>query len=220
MRRLLAAMFASSVLLGGAESATADYSLQPIGSFSSPIFVTSELDDPDRVLVVEQGGTVKLVADGLISTFLEFPPGSLSAGGERGLFSIALDPGYESNGRLYAFYTLAGPPGEPTTLGDLQIDEFTASGDSAAYSTRRPLLTIDHPVYGNHNGGQLQFGPDGYLYIATGDGGGGGDPDGNGQDLESLLGKLLRIDPDPGPGGEPYTVPEDNPFAGVGGRPP
>ena len=78
------------------------------------------------------------------------------------------------------------------------------------------MLTVDHPVRANHNGGQLQFGPDGYLYIATGDGGGRGDPDGNAQDLESLLGKLLRIDPDPGSAGAPYTVPSDNPFAGAG----
>lgn len=208
-------MFVISGVLFVAESARAGYSLEAVGTFSSPIFVTSEPDDPDRLLVVEQNGTIKLVDHGAISTFLEFPPGSLSTGGERGLFSVALDPGYESNGRLYVYYTLPGPPDEPTTLGDLQIDEFTASGDSVEFSTRRPLLTVDHPVYGNHNGGQLQFGPDGYLYIATGDGGGGGDPDGNGQDLESLLGKLLRIDPDPGPT-RPYTVPIGNPFVGAG----
>ena len=94
-------MLVISAGLAVAEPAGAVYSLEAVGTFSRPIFVTSEHDDPDRLLVVEQNGAIKLVDHGAISTFLELRPGSLSTGGERGLFSVALDPGFESNGRLY-----------------------------------------------------------------------------------------------------------------------
>ena len=130
----------------------------------------------------------------------------MSSGGERGLLSVALAPDYPSTHHLYVFYTRSPD-------GALQIDEFTADGGSVAVSTRRPVLTIPHPTFFNHNGGQLQFGPDGMLYIGTGDGGSGDDPSGNAQNLESLLGKILRIDPRAS-GSAPYTIPADNPFAG------
>jgi hypothetical protein len=112
------------------------------------------------------------------------------------------------SGLFYVYYTAAD--------GAITVDEYRRSAsdpDVAIPASRRNVLTIPHPL-GNHNGGQLQFGPDGYLYIATGDGGGGGDPDLAGQDLTTLLGKILRIDPRVGPGGQPYTTPPDNPFAG------
>jgi hypothetical protein len=105
---------------------------------------------------------------------------------------MAFAPDYATSGRLYVFYTDLG--------GDLRVDEFrvsTADPDRADPASRRLLLAIEHSANTNHNGGQLQFGPDGYLYVSTGDGGGGGDPDGNGQSLGTLLGKLLRIDPVP-----------------------
>ena len=135
----------------------------------------------------------------------------MSFGGERGLLSIAFPPDYASSGRFYVYYTARSPDGAMT------IAEFRrASADRAAPASRRIVLSIPHPR-GNHNGGQLQFGPDGYLWIGTGDGGGAGDPDFNGQDLNSLSGKLLRIDPHE-TGAAAYSVPGDNPFAGQSGR--
>ena len=106
---------------------------------------------------------------------------------------------------------IASTSSTPAADGDLTVDEFTAAGDAADIATRRPLLRIEHSTYGNHNGGQLAFGPDGYLYIGTGDGGSGGDPFQSGQTTSSLLGKVLRIDPTPG--ATPYAIPAGNPFA-------
>jgi hypothetical protein len=121
--------------------------------------------------------------------------------------SIALAPDFSTSGHLYADYAEEG-------MGELHVDELTASGDSAPLSTRRPVLSIPHSDAANHNGGQLEFGPDGYLYISTGDGGGGNDEFHNSQDHESLLGKILRIDPEKS-GASPYSVPPGNPFAGA-----
>jgi glucose/arabinose dehydrogenase len=204
MRRCLLIQLILLVLLavpGSARAATLD----PIGTFNSPVFVTSEPGDPDRLLVVEQGGTIELSDHGVVKPFLDLARANLvSSGGERGLLSVALAPDYSTSHRLYVDYT--GPD------GDLKVDEFTASGDTVDLSTRRPLLSIDHSAYANHNGGQLQFGPDGYLYISTGDGGSGGDPFESGQTTGALLGKLLRIDPTAA-GASPYSIPPGNPFA-------
>jgi hypothetical protein len=181
--------------------------LDSIGTFDAPVHVTSLPGEPDRLLVVEQGGTIQLVDHGVASTFLDLTnPRIVSAGGERGLLSVAPAPDYASSHHLYVFFTRTGD-------GALEVDEFTASGASVPLSSRRPLLAISHPNYSNHNGGQLQFGPDGMLYIGTGDGGSSGDPTGNAQNLGSLLGKILRIDPHPS-GSSPFTVPDGNPFPG------
>lgn len=186
--------------------------LEPIGSFASPTYVTSDPSDPDRLFVVEKAGRVRLVEGGTTSTFLDITS-LVDSEGERGLLSIAFDPGFAENGRLYAFFVSGD--------GVIHVDEFSADGDVASPATRRRLLSIPHPDRTNHNGGQLQLGPDGMLYIATGDGGGGGDPDGNAQDLGSRLGKILRIDPDPpAAGAAPYAVPADNPFVGAAGAAP
>jgi glucose/arabinose dehydrogenase len=179
--------------------------LQPIGNFTAPVYVTS-LPDPDHLLVVEQGGRIELWRDGVSSTFLDIHDRVVS-GGEQGLLSVAVAPDYASSGHIYVYYTRVGDAA-------LQIDEYTASGATVPESSRRALLTIPHPTYANHNGGQLQFGPDGYLYIGTGDGGGGDDPFENAQSLGSLLGKILRIDPHPF-GGAPYSIPPGNPYAGA-----
>lgn len=193
--------------------------LDPIDTspFTQPVFVTSDPDDPDRLFVVEKGGTIVLVDHGTRRQFLDISDLVLNDG-EQGLLSMAFDPGYATNGRFYVYYVTKAPAG---TEGDLRIAEFRAdaSGDEAATSTFREIITISHPINGNHNGGQLQIGPDGYLYIATGDGGGGNDPDENAQNLNSLLGKILRIDPDPpAGGGAEYSIPSDNPFVGIAGR--
>ena len=128
--------------------------------------------------------------------------------GERGLLSVAVAPDFDTTGRLYVDYTDEAP-GRSTSTKSAQTDATAPS-----LETLRSLLTIPHPDETNHNGGQLQFGPDGDLYISTGDGGGGNDEFHNAQNLNSLLGKILRIRPDPG-GALPYTVPAGNPFPGA-----
>jgi glucose/arabinose dehydrogenase len=186
--------------------------LQRIGSFNKPTFVTAPPGDEHRLLVVEQRGTIRLIKDGVLASKPFLKVAHVKSGGEQGLLSMAFDPGYASNGRLYVYYVR----GDQCSGGncDIEIDEFRRSAtnpDKASSTTRRQVIRIAHRKYANHNGGQLQFGPDGFLYAGTGDGGGGGDPDGNGQDVDVLLGKLLRIDP-PSSGGKPYTVPSSNPF--------
>ena len=186
--------------------ASAAVHLDSIGTFDAPVNVASLPGEPDRLLVVEQGGTIQLVDHGVASTFLDLTnPRIVSAGGERGLLSVAPAPDYATSHHLYVYFT--------NTSGSIEIDEFTADGDSVPFSSRRPLIVIPHPNFSNHNGGQLQFGPDGMLYAGTGDGGSAGDPSGNAQNLNSLLGKILRIDPHPS-GSLPYTVPAGNPFPG------
>ena len=182
------------------------------GSFDAPLYVTAPPGDRRSVFVVERAGTIRVVRDRrrLSRPFLDIS-GDVSTDVERGLFSMAFAPDYADSGRFYVYYT--------DEQGDLRIDELRRAGTSADRAdprSRRSLLRIPHRQFGNHNGGQLQFGPDGMLYAGTGDGGGGGDPLGNGQNLGSLLGKLLRIDPRPA-GGRPYRIPAGNPFAGRGG---
>ena len=193
---VVAAAFAAPV----ASAAT----LEEIGSFTNPTYVTSEPADPDQLLVVERRGVVERWHDGVVTPYLDIRGLVSSNAGERGLASIALSPDYAASGQLYVFYS--------DLDGDLQIDEFTASGGSVSPATRRPVLTIEHSSSAFHNGGQLQFGPDGFLYISTGDGGVTG---ATAQDLGSLLGKLLRIWPHPA--ADPsigYTTPSDNPYKG------
>src|SRR3954468_5119070 len=186
MRR---ALVLAVVLLALPADARAAVSLAQIGSFASPVYLTSPPGDP-RLFVVEQGGTVRLIRDGAVrpAPFLDVTS-RITSGGERGLLSIAFPPDYASSGLFYAYFTNAN--------GDIQVDELARSAgnpDVAEAGPRRTLFTIPHPGQANHNGGQLQFGPDGLLYAGTGDGGGAGDPNGNAQNPASRLGKLLRID--------------------------
>ena len=175
---------------------------------ASPLFVGNAGDGSGRLFVLEQGGRVRVIRDGrlLPDPYLDIAD-RLSAGGERGLLGLAFAPTFAADGRLYVDYT--------DRDGDTVVSEFTAPdppADRADPASERILLRIEQP-YANHNGGALAIGPDGLLWIATGDGGSGGDPQGNGQRLDTLLGKLLRIDPRPA-GGAPYAIPADNPFAG------
>jgi glucose/arabinose dehydrogenase len=131
------------------------------------------------------------------------------ADGERGLLDIEFS---DDGGTLYVHYSLA-------PSGDARVAAYMMAGDDVDTRSYRELLAVEDP-FPNHNGGEMEFGPDGYLYIALGDGGGGGDPEGNGQDTQALLGKILRIDPANPSGGQEYGIPADNPFAdGEGGRP-
>jgi hypothetical protein len=206
--RLPTGAIALTLLLLGASCAQAA-SLQPVGQFDSPIYVTSDPGNPNRLFVVERGGRIEQVEDGRVSGFADIRAAvGCSSGctaGERGLLSIALAPGFDENGRLYVDYA-------NDEDGALHVAELRATGSTAPAATLRNVLTIPHGDAGNHNGGQLQFGPDGYLYVSTGDGGGENDQFHNSQSLGSLLGKILRIDPRQS-GVRPYTVPAGNPFA-------
>jgi glucose/arabinose dehydrogenase len=182
-----------------------------IGSFSSPTYVAHAPGAPSFLYVVEQRGTVAIVDRGHVRAqpFLDIRD-RVSAGGERGLLSIAFDPAYARNHLLYAYYT--------NNQGNIEIDELRASSNTAApETTRRQVIVIQHPGASNHNGGQIEFGPGGELFAATGDGGGAGDPDEHAQNKQSLLGKLLRIKPHR-QGSKPYTIPSSNPYVGKTGR--
>src|SRR5215216_1798201 len=189
----------------------ASLELGSLGTFDAPIYVANAPGAGGFVYVVEQGGTIRVVDHGTVRAqpFLDIHRRVLS-GGEQGLLSIAFDPRYRTNHLLYAAYTRSD--------GALEIDEFHAPTNvSADKFSRRKVIVVPHPDAGNHNGGQLQFGPDGYLYISTGDGGGGDDQFDNARHLNVLNGKLLRINPHQG-GASPYTVPASNPYVGRAGR--
>ena len=184
--------------------------LKQVGSFEEPTYVTGAPGYPKLLFITEQSGRVVMLRDGrrLPRPFLDIRD-LVQAGGEEGLLSIAFPPDYAQSRRFYVYYT--------DNAGDIRIDEFrSSSATRAARSSRRRVIGIPHPVNSNHNGGQLQF-LDNLLFLGTGDGGAGGDPPNNAQNKESLLGKLLRIDPR-ARGGRPYTVPSDNPFVGRAGR--
>jgi glucose/arabinose dehydrogenase len=164
--------------------------LASIGNFNQPLAVAAAPGDTERLFIVEQPGVIKVRTGGQVSNFLDITALVRTAGGEEGLLAFAVAPDYVTSGRVFAFYV--------DNAGDLQLDEYrrTADGpDAADPATRRPLLTIQHDQGSNHNGGQLLFGPDGRLYLSTGDGGGPGtDPQGDAQNPSSLLGKVLRFD--------------------------
>jgi glucose/arabinose dehydrogenase len=189
--------------------------LQRIGRFSAPVYVTSPPGDRGRVFVVEQGGRVFVMRGGrrIDRPFLDISD-RVSAGGERGLLSLAFAPDYARSGLFYVYYTDRG--------GHTRIVEYRrASADRADHSSARLVLFQRQPEP-NHNGGLVLFGPDGLLYAGLGDGGGGGDlhgARGNAQDLGTVLGKIIRIDPRRR-GGRAYSVPRTNPFRGrAGARP-
>ncbi|HKF83389.1 MAG TPA: PQQ-dependent sugar dehydrogenase [Solirubrobacterales bacterium] len=188
-------------LAGGSAQAA---SLQTIGTgFDEPIFVTSDPGNPNRLFVVEREGRIVEVAGDSRTVFADLR-GVVGCGngcgGERGLLSIALSPDFDTSGRLFVDYA------EDPEPGDIHVGELNPTGGL------RNLLTIPHPDESNHNGGQLQFGPEGNLFVSTGDGGGEDDQHHNAQNLSSLLGKILRIGINPS-GALPYTVPAGNPFA-------
>jgi glucose/arabinose dehydrogenase len=224
-RRAIAVGLATGIALLIAVAPAAGQSVQlvPFGgqTFSSPYYVTGAPGDPSRLFVVEGAGRIRLVKDGVTqgAPFLDISGDVCSSadgcGGESGLFSMAFAPDYAASGRFYVFYTRDSTV--PTEQHYLRIEEFrrsAANPDVADPGSRRIVLEIPHLEFGNHNGGQLQFGPDGLLYISVGDGGSGGDPNGNGQNTGTLLGKLLRINPAGTMPGQ-YSIPADNPFAGA-----
>ncbi len=181
-----------------------------------PIGIGQAGDGSGRLFINEQAGLIRVVRpDGtLLATPFADLRDRVESGGERGLLGVAFHPDFARSRRLFVDYTRKGD-------GATIVSELTASRDGtrADPASERILLTVGQP-YANHNGGQIAFGPDGYLYIGLGDGGSGGDPHGNGQSLRTLLGKILRIDVDGvHAAGKGYAVPRDNPFAAGGERP-
>jgi glucose/arabinose dehydrogenase len=189
---------------------TGGVALETVGEFSSPVNVAFAPGEPNAY-VVEQRGTVQVIPNGgAPQTFLNIDE-LTEESGERGLLGLAFHPDYQSNGLVYAYYN-------DEDNGDVVVSEFEASDPlDADESSRRQVIRIRHRFASNHNGGQLLFGPDGYLYLAPGDGGSAGDPRENAQNKRSLLGKLLRIDP-LASGDRPYTTPETNPLKHRTGR--
>ncbi|UDM52936.1 sorbosone dehydrogenase family protein [Cupriavidus sp. MP-37] len=197
----------ASVAYGAPESMQLSLTQVP-GEFSAPIFLTAPAGDA-RLFVVERAGRIRIVRDGalLATPFLDINA-LTTTDGERGLLSMAFDPDYAANGRFYVYYT---DTGGAITIARYQV---SATNPDLADASGTVLLSVPHPNFSNHNGGQLAFGPDRMLYIGTGDGGGGGDPAGNAQNAATLLGKMLRIDVS---GASGYGVPAGNPFVGQSG---
>lgn len=192
---------------------TIKVSLKPVFTgLDQPVFLTNAGDGSGDIFIVEKGGKILLATNGKLQTkpFLDITSRVKSSGSEQGLLSVAFHPDYKSNGYFYVDYI--------DTNGNTVVARFTANQDrnSADPTSFKKILGITQP-YSNHNGGQLAFGPSGMLWIGVGDGGSEGDPHGNGQNTNTLLGKILRIDVDHG---DPYAIPPSNPFAnGRGGKP-
>jgi glucose/arabinose dehydrogenase len=188
-----------------------------VSGLGSPVDLQVPSDNTGRFFVVEQPGTIRIISNGalLATPFLDITS-QVDFGGEKGLLGLAFHPSYSQNRRFYV-------NNDRVSGGQMQtvISEFQASAinpNLADGATERILFTVVQP-FPNHKGGQLVFGPDGFLYIGLGDGGSGGDPLRNGQSLQTMLGKMLRIDVDHTSSGLAYAIPPDNPFAAGGGLP-
>jgi glucose/arabinose dehydrogenase len=176
---------------------------------SKPVLLTNAGDGSGRLFVVEQTGRIRVISSAgvlLATPYLDFT-GLVAKGSEQGVLGLAFHPRFEQNGYLYVNYT--------TTNGDTFVNRYTANptANTVDRATGVRIMTIDQP-YSNHNGGNLAFGPDGYLYIGTGDGGSVGDPGNRAQSVNSLLGKILRIDVDHTSTGKRYRSPVTNPYVG------
>ena len=177
-----------------------------------PLAIANAADGSGRLFVAEQGGAVYVLTGGTVTStpFLDISD-QVSNGGEQGLLGLAFHPGFPTDNRVFVDYT--------NVAGDTVVSSFAVdpgSPDVVVPRSEVVVLTVEQP-YANHNGGGIGFGPDGYLYIALGDGGSGGDPHNNGQRLDTLLGKILRIDVDHPSAGLEYGIPGSNPFAGTAG---
>ncbi len=187
--------------------ASADIKLTKLKEMDEPVVLAIRTND-STMYIAEKGGRVRAVKDngtGSMSTVLDISS-EVTNNGEQGLLGLAFGP---KGNKMYVYFT--------NRAGDQVIREYTFSGGRAQTSTARKVLEMDDP-YGNHNGGHIVFGPDGYMYIGTGDGGSAGDPQNRAQNLDDLLGKMLRIDPLQASGSLGYSIPRSNPFVGRDGR--
>ncbi len=178
---------------------------------SQPMQFVNAGDRTNKIFIVQKGGSVLVYNSSFVlqGTFLNVT--NVSTSGERGLLSMAFHPDYETNGFFYVYYT----NNTIGSIGDLEIARYHVSGDPniADAASKVVLITIPHQFASNHNGGQLHFGQDGYLYLSTGDGGGGGDPNNNAQNTSVLLGKMLRFNVNTSLTPPFYTIPPDNPYS-------
>ncbi|MCI0488468.1 MAG: PQQ-dependent sugar dehydrogenase, partial [Blastocatellia bacterium] len=183
--------------------------VQVLAGLSSPVYVTSARDGTDRLFIVEQAGRIKVLqpGGGAPTVFLNITS-RVMAGGERGLLGLAFHPQFRNNRRFYVNYTRQ--PDGATVIAQYRA---SAANPNVAETNETALLTVAQP-FANHNGGMIEFGFDGYLYIALGDGGSANDPGNRAQNINLLLGKMLRIDVDTANGAVPYSSPPDNPFFG------
>jgi glucose/arabinose dehydrogenase len=172
---------------GNAASSAGAIHLRQIASgLDSPVYVTSTRSEPSKLYVVEQPGVIRVLVNGKLQSqpFLDIHT-MVKSGGEQGLLSLAFHPSYAKNHRFFVYFN--------DTNGDVRVYEYRSSGGVGVPGSGRSLLLVPHREFDNHDGGQLQFGPDGLLYAGTGDGGSGGDPHNHAQNLSSRLGKLLRL---------------------------
>jgi glucose/sorbosone dehydrogenase/all-beta uncharacterized protein len=208
--RSLTALAAAALILSANPALAQQIQLSTVVSgLASPVFVGHAGDGLNRLFILEQAGIIKVLQPGSSTptVFLDIRS-KIVSGGERGLLGLAFHPQYSTNGRFFVYYTRAGD-------GTLVLAEYHVSAGSrdTADPTEIQLLTIPHSTNTNHNGGMLAFGPDGYLYVGVGDGGSANDPPNNAQNIDVLLGKILRLDINVA--GAPYGSPVDNPFAGA-----
>jgi len=182
-------------------------------NFSRPVDLQHAPDNSDRIFVVDQQGYINVFPnDSSANTsdlFFDISDSISRVGNEEGLLGMALHHNYKKNGYFYVYYSAIGTP--KSVVARYKVS--AVDNNKADQSTKKIIMQIDQP-FRNHNGGQIAFGPDGYLYIALGDGGSGGDPRNNGQDPKTLLGSILRIDIDSSSNGNNYAIPPDNPFVG------
>ncbi|MHC4148844.1 MAG: PQQ-dependent sugar dehydrogenase, partial [Planctomycetota bacterium] len=185
----------------------------PSLSFTRPVDLQHAGDGTDRIFVVEQAGRILVFPNDRDATtsevFLDIRGRVNNSGNEEGLLGLAFHPDYENNGYFFADYTASSP--RRTVIAQFNVDG--SNPNRADPNSILVILEVNQP-FSNHNGGQIAFGPDGFLYISLGDGGSAGDPGNNGQNRQTLLGSILRIDVDNPAGGKNYSIPSDNPFVG------
>ncbi|MGL4609498.1 MAG: PQQ-dependent sugar dehydrogenase [Trueperaceae bacterium] len=189
--------------------ASGGYKLEPlVEGLEMPVYITQAPGNTEQFFVVEKSGQIRLVENGTVQDQSVLDIRDLvSTKAEQGLLGLAFHPDFEQNGYIFINYTDFTDDTRPQNT---QIVRYTLEDNIANPDSAKTILTISQP-HSNHNGGMIAFGPDGYLYIGMGDGGSGGDPYQHGQNMDSLLGKVLRIDINTD---EPYVVPDDNPFVG------
>ena len=181
-------------------------------SFDRPVALVFPNDGADRGFVVEQAGRIVLLdSDGDVATFLDIRDRVSDRGMEEGLLGLAFDPDFVSNGFFYVYYSASGP--RRSVISRFSVSTEDSAADS---NSEKVILEVEQP-YSNHNGGQILFGTDGFLYVGLGDGGSAGDPKGHGQNTGTLLGTILRLDVSVMESTGSYAVPTDNPFIGVEG---
>ncbi|MFL6277331.1 MAG: PQQ-dependent sugar dehydrogenase [Blastocatellia bacterium] len=219
---MLVAVLCLAVQRAAARTTTAIHPQEPaaatqlvpiLSALSGPVYIANAHDGSNRLFVIEQAGRIKVLQPGAAvpTVFLDISAKVL-AGGEQGLLGLAFHPQFATNRRFFVNYTRR--PDGATVIAEYQV----SSNADIATPVEKTLLVIPQP-FANHNGGMVEFGPDGYLYIGMGDGGSGNDPGNRAQNLNELLGKILRIDVDRSNGNQPYSSPIDNPFFGsVTGR--